>query len=143
MDLRDFAEKLYVSGAAQEAEFAKEILENLDFAETAEHLELCEDIQAYAPKHMKEWAPRKLIEWLGGRSDLLGEIEEKFSDHPQTLTYAGVAWKAGKDAADVTESLLDVIDHAALALEAEGLEGELLNMLQSLKDTCDEKVWDL
>lgn len=143
IDLREFAEKLYVSGTAQEAEFAKEILENLDFVETAEHLELCEDIEHYTKGAKCKSDPRSQVEWLGDRSDLLDEIEEKFADRPQALAYIGESWKAEKDAADLVESLLDTVEAAAEALEVEGLEGELLDMLQSLKDTCDEKVWDL
>lgn len=143
-DLRDFAEKLYVSGTAQEAEFAKEILENLDEVERiAGYDEILETIDKAMPDNLKGGEHWRQIEYLTGRSDLLGEIEEKFARSPQTLECVGETWKAGKDAADITQCLLDTVESAAMALEAEGLEGELLDMVQSLKDICDEKVWDL
>lgn len=105
MDLRDFAEKLYVSGTAQEAEFAKEILDNLDEVErTAGYGEILDTINRAMPDKLKGEHWRQL-EYLEDRSERLEEIEGGIIPG-----YAGRLKMAGiecTDTDDIIRALLD------------------------------------
>src|SRR5690606_7328131 len=93
-DLREFAENLYTSGTAQEMEFAKEILENLNFVENAEHEELCKDIQYYVPVEMRTKNARDLVEWIGDRSNLLKDVEETMlAEYAERLDMAEINFR--------------------------------------------------
>lgn len=91
LNAREFVESLRISGNA----FADEIMDALDFVEHAEHDELVEDIEYHVPKEYKN-APRRAVEWLVDRHNLLGEIED-------ILDQAG--FKGAAD--DAVQELLD------------------------------------
>lgn len=134
-DLREFAEKLYVTAPRHE-EFAKEILELLDReAEMVEELEHhCQAVPA-----IKD--PLKMIEYLGDRDDVLTEIEKKITDTAPILRRWGIPARAIKDVddtvGDTVGDLLDLLDDVELALNAEGLTGNILDMLAELRERKD------
>lgn len=106
LDLREYAETLRVSGTGDESEFGREILEYMDFAETAEHEELCEDLQHYCPSDLHE-KPRKMAEWLGDRHHLLIEIEKIFEEHAERFQMAGISLEQDPD--DIVKALCGLL----------------------------------
>lgn len=73
LNLREFAEALALG---DNREFAQEILDNLDFLETYPKDQIDDDLLHYTSKcgDCTSVDPLKQIEWLGDRSNLLGEI---------------------------------------------------------------------
>lgn len=73
LNLREYAESLALS---DNRDFAIEILENLDFLETYPKDQIDDDLLHYTSKcgDCTSVDPLKQIEWLGDRSNLLGEI---------------------------------------------------------------------
>lgn len=110
LDLPEFIAQLRLEGC----KWAEEIADNLEFVETSEHLELVEDLEHYvktaAPDLMGK--PRRIAEWLGDRSDLLGELEDR-------LDKAGCKGDIG----DTLEELLQMredLEEVREALQARG-----------------------
>lgn len=104
-NLRDFAEKLYVSGTAQEMQIANDILFYIDFDMTESYHELCEEIDYYLKDGppLKEYGAK--VEYLGDRSNLLQEIEDEIdSDYTERLKMAGIE---ATDVDDIIRALLD------------------------------------
>jgi hypothetical protein len=149
-DLREFAEKLYVTAPRHE-EFAKEILELLDREEDsveAEILELLDREEDSVEAEMieelehqcqnadasKVKTPLQMIEYLGDRDDVLTEIEKKITDTAPILRRWGIPARAIKDVDDTVGDLLDLLDDIELALNAEGLTGNILDMLAELRE---------
>lgn len=106
MDLREFAENLYVSGTAQEMEFGKEILDSIDHMDRLDTCEeLLEQMREYLPKHKKEINEPAQIEWLGDRSNLLEEIQDEIiPEYAERLKMAGIDCI---DTDDIIRALLD------------------------------------
>lgn len=75
LNLREFAEALALG---DNREFAQEILDNLDFLETYPKDQIDDDLLHYTSKcgDCTSVDPLKQIEWLGDRSNLLGEIKD-------------------------------------------------------------------
>jgi hypothetical protein len=78
LNLREYAEALALTDDRQ---FAIEILDNLQFVEEAEYLELCEDIAHASEDEFKKHDPRKQIERIGDRLNLLDEITSALADN--------------------------------------------------------------
>lgn len=106
LDLREYAENLRVSGTGDEPEFGREILEYVDFAETAEHEELCEDLQHYCPDNLHD-KPRMMAEWLGGRHHVLTEITDIFAQHSERFQMAGISLEQDPD--DIVKALCSLL----------------------------------
>lgn len=104
MDLRDFAEKLYVSGTAQEAEFAKEILEYIDSDMTENYHGLCEEIEVQGGEACEGKTPIKIIEFLGDRDCVLADIDDMISEYAEPLKMAGIE---AVDVDDIIRTLLE------------------------------------
>lgn len=138
-DLREFAEKLYVT-APRHAEFAKEILENLDFVESSIEAELIEELehQCQNADKTKIKTPAQMVEYLGERDDVLTEIETKIADGKIALKRWGLPVRAKRDADDTVDDLLNLLDDIELALNAEGLTGEILDMVAELRERKTE-----
>lgn len=135
-DLREFAEKLYLTAPRHE-EFAKEILELLDREEDSVEAEMIEELEHHCPEGMHGKDPLKMIEYLGDRDDVLLEIEKKITDTAPILRRWGIPARAIKDVDDTVGDLLDLLDDVELALNAEGLTGNILDMLAELRDRKD------
>lgn len=139
-DLREFAEKLYVTAPRHE-EFAKEILELLDREEDSVEAEMIEELEHHCPEGMHGKDPLKMIEYLGDRDDVLLEIEKKITDTAPILRRWGIPARAIKDVddtvGDTVGDLLDLLDDVELALNAEGLTGNILDMLAELRERKD------
>lgn len=143
-DLREFAEKLYVTAPRHE-EFAKEILELLDREEDSVEAEMIEELEHHCPEGMHGKDPLKMIEYLGDRDDVLLEIEKKITDTAPILRRWGIPARAIKDVDDTVGDLLDLLDVVEFALNAEGLTGNILDMLAELRERKDAAtvVYDL
>lgn len=143
-DLREFAEKLYVTAPRHE-EFAKEILELLDREEDSVEAEMIEELEHHCPEGMHGKDPLKMIEYLGDRDDVLLEIEKKITDTAPILRRWGIPARAIKDVDDTVGDLLDLLDDVEFALNAEGLTGNILDMLAELRERKDAAtvVYDL
>lgn len=137
-DLREFAEKLYLTAPRHE-EFAKEILELLDREEDSVEAEMIEELehQCQNTDASKVKTPLQMIEYLGDRDDVLTEIEKKITDTAPILRRWGIPARAIKDVDDTVGDLLDLLDDVELALNAEGLTGNILDMLAELRDRKD------
>jgi len=71
LNLREFAEALALG---DNREFAKEILDNLDFVEKSEYEELCEDLTHISETEFKGHSPRKQVDRIGDRVSMFEEI---------------------------------------------------------------------
>jgi len=78
LNLKEFAESLLLG---QYREFAIEILDNLQFVEEANYLELCEDITRHSEKEFKEHEPIRQIDRIGDRLNQFGEIKDNLDQH--------------------------------------------------------------
>jgi len=78
LNLKEFAEQMLLT---DNREFALEILENLVFVDNTNFDELCEDIKHHSEKEFKEHDPRKQIDRIGDRLNLLDEITEALADN--------------------------------------------------------------
>lgn len=143
-DLREFAEKLYVTAPRHE-EFAKEILELLDREEDSVEAGMIKELEHHCPEGMHGKDPLKMIEYLGDRDDVLLEIEKKITDTAPILRRWGIPARAIKDVDDTVGDLLDLLDDVEFALNAEGLTGNILDMLAELRERKDAAtvVYDL
>ena len=105
LDLREFAEKLYVSGSA-DADFGKEIVEYIDGDMTEGYFALCDDIDYYLKDSppLKEYGAK--LQFLGDRSDLVSEIENLIPDYADRLKMAGIETK-GRALDDIFGDLLE------------------------------------
>lgn len=104
IDLRGFAEKLYVSGTAQEAEFAKEILDYIDSDMTEAYGLLVDEIEVQGGVACKGKTPIKIIEFLGDRDCVLADIDDMISEHAEFLKMAGIE---AVDVDDIIRALLE------------------------------------
>ncbi len=135
-DLREFAEKLYLTAPRHE-EFAKEILELLDREEDSVEAEMIEELEHHCQAVPAIKDPLKMIEYLGDRDDVLTEIEKKITDTAPILRRWGIPARAIKDVDDTVGDLLDLLDGVELELNAEGLTGNILDMLAELRERKD------
>jgi hypothetical protein len=105
LNLQEFAEELRRKGDWREADFADEILALLDIEEeVAEpYSTLCHDIEHYAKDYSNPDDAEKALEWVGDRSNLLGEIEELL--------------KASGRTGDVDDEIKKLIENAPAAME--------------------------
>lgn len=116
--LKEFAENLRITGDYREVEFATEILDLLDLeADVAEpYSTLCYDIEQYAKDFSNPDDASKALEWLGDRSNLLAEIEEKLRDADRAPT-------GTSDTADAVREMISTLGEAEDILEAAGWPG--------------------
>jgi hypothetical protein len=138
LNLREFAERLRRIGTSQESDFADEILELVDLGEeiAGPYGTLCDDLEHYAPDH--KGGPSHKLEWLGDRSNLLGEIESEL-ERARTLQDP-----VSGDADDTVKELLGRLEEAEAILTANGwTEGDFLDALQALADRPPTKEYDL
>ncbi len=135
-DLREFAEKLYLTAPRHE-EFAKEILELLDMEENSIEAEMIEELEHHCQAVPAIKDQLKMIEYLGDRDDVLTEIEKKITDTAPILRRWGIPARAIKDVDDTVGDLLDLLDGVELELNAEGLTGNILDMLAELRERKD------
>lgn len=138
LDLREFAERLRITGTSQECDFADEILTLLDLeSEVAEpYWKLCDDLAQYAKvgKYPHGDKPEKVVEWLGDRSNLLDELKEEFGKHNRT-----------GDIDDETREVLETLADAETILRKRGhwTEGEFLDALATLAEREPALKYDL
>jgi hypothetical protein len=78
LNLREYAEALTLT---DDRDFALEILDNLQFVEEAEHEELCEDIAHASEDEFKKHDPRKQIDRIGDRLNVLSEIQDMHKEY--------------------------------------------------------------
>lgn len=71
LNLREYAQSLL---CGDYREFAFEIIENLDFVETSQHDELCEDIARHSEKEFQGHSPIRQIDRIGDRLNQFDEI---------------------------------------------------------------------
>jgi hypothetical protein len=98
LNLREYAEALALT---DDRDFALEILENLDFIDHAEHEELCEDIADASEDEFKKHDPRKQIDRIGDRLNLLDEITSALADN---------GFSTGDPFRDPADEVRDLID---------------------------------
>jgi hypothetical protein len=98
LNLREYAEALALT---DDREFALEILENLDFVDNANFDELCEDIAHASEDEFKKHDPRKQIERIGDRLNLLDEITSALADN---------GFSSGDPFRDPADEVRDLID---------------------------------
>lgn len=112
--LKEFAQQLRLTGNYREVEFADEILTLIDLEiDVAEpYWELVADVEHLAPNGMKD-KPRKGVEWLGDRSNMLAEIEAALVERISEP----------RDADDEVKSLIGILSEAEDILEAAGWPG--------------------
>lgn len=137
-NLREFAEKLYVNAPRHE-EFAKEILDLIEMEENSIEAEIVEELEHHCPKEMHAKGPRKMAEYLGDRGAVLTEIEKKITDTAPILRRWGIPARAIKDVDDTVGDLLDILEDVELALNAEGLTGNILDMLAELREKVPDE----
>jgi hypothetical protein len=108
--LQEFAQELRRGGDIRQADMADEILALIDIEEeiAEPYGNLCSDIEHYCPNNE---TPQRALEWLGDRSNLLKEIEEKLAEDGRTGAVD-----------DVVRELLGEIDDIKMALKMHGLE---------------------
>lgn len=128
LNLREYAESLALT---DNREFALEILENLDFVETANFEELCENLTLYSEKEFKNHDPIKQIERIGDRLDLLDEIKD-------TLDSNGFK----SDADDVVKQLVET-DLALRSLLKLDATGDIFETVAQLLENQKPKEYDL
>jgi hypothetical protein len=104
-DLREFAEKLYVS-APRHAEFAKEILDLLDLVAEQAHEDLVAEIETQGDKACKGKTPMQTVEYLGDRDSLLMDIEDMIPEYEERLEMAEIDFK-NVDVDDVIRALFE------------------------------------
>jgi len=75
LNLREFAQSLL---CGDNREFAFEIIDNLDFVETSNFEQLCEDITHHSEKEFKGHDPIRQIDRIGDRLNVLDEIKDTF-----------------------------------------------------------------
>lgn len=125
LDLREFVERLRITGTNQEADFADELLELLDLREeVAEPFwKLCEDLDHYVPD--KKGKPDHQLEWLGDQVAILDEIREELEKHELT-----------GDPDDAVKEVLETLDTAEDTLRNRGhwKDGEFLDALFTLAE---------
>lgn len=131
-DLREFAEKLYVTAPRHE-EFAKEILELLDREEDSVEAEMIEELEHHCPEGMHGKDPLKMIEYLGDRDDVLTEIEKKITDHKFVLKAWAINERPLSDADDLVDDLFDVLFDLDEILTAAGAKDKILKRLVYLR----------
>lgn len=102
LNLREYAEALALG---PDREFAQEILDNLDFYEVSEFEELCDDLQHISEKEFKEHSPRKQVERIGDRLQLLDEIKDTLDSNG----FKGDADDAVRDLAELSLALRNVL----------------------------------
>lgn len=122
-DLQEFAERLRTHGTSREADFGNEILEYVVLDDVVNfHYELCESLEQYAPDIPGDAA--RQAEWLGDRSNLLGEIEKELEEA-----------KRKGDVDDEIKDMLATLEDVRLILDAQGFEGvELIQALEELAE---------
>lgn len=107
-DLRDFVERLYVSGTAPEAEFAKEILENLDEVErTAGYDEIVESVKKLVPEKLHGKEIWRQFEYIEERLDMLLSIETIIAESRERFVMAEIETDKRDGADDVVAKLVD------------------------------------
>lgn len=79
LDAYEFAQQLRLSDDSAVADYADKFLTALDFYNSGNYEELCRDVEHYT-KESGEDAIKRRIEWLGDRSHLLDELEEKIRE---------------------------------------------------------------
>ena len=133
-DLREFAEKLYVTAPRHE-EFAKEILELLDREEDSVEAEMIEELEHHCQNAdaSKVKTPLQMIEYLGDRDDVLTEIEKKITDHKFVLKAWAINERPLSDADDLVDDLFDVLFDLDEILTAAGAKDKILKRLVYLR----------
>lgn len=129
-NLREFAEKLYVAAPRHE-EFAKEILELLDFEETSGHTELVEELehQCQNAPNVKTMTPLRMVEYLGDRDDVLTEVGDKVAIYKNVLSMWGIDERAPADVADLVEDLFATLFDLDAILTHAGHKERILKSL--------------
>lgn len=132
-DLREFAEKLYVSAPRHE-EFAKEILALIDAQEDSVEAEMIGELehQCQNSDASKVKTPLQMIEYLGDRDDVLTEIEERVEKRRDEMERYGIAPRPAADIDDTVTDFMDTLECIDAVLRAEGLRGDIHDMLDEL-----------
>ena len=115
LTLEEFAQDMRRGGDIRQADMADEILALIDIeTEVAEpYSTLCCDIEHYAKEFSNPTDAVRALEWLGDRSNLLGEIEKQLEEA-----------KCTGDADDAVKTAFGELEEIADILKAEGWDGE-------------------
>lgn len=133
LNVKEFAEQLRLRDNS-DAEFAQEILDNYEFCENSEFEELCEDLTHISEKEFKEYSPRKQVDRIGDRLNVLDEIKEELQKHGFDT-----------DPDDEVKQLIAVRCDIEKMLQDAGLwiDGELVDNIAHLIDNQPKTVYDL
>lgn len=127
LNLREYAESLL---CGDHREFAFEILENLDFVESSNFEQLCQDITHHSEKEFKNHEPIKQIDRIGDRLNVLDIIQDIFDK-------AGLKGDPDDVARDLVEDKLAL--RSLLKLDA---TGDIFEAVAQLVDN-QAKEYDL
>lgn len=126
LNLEEFATELRRKGDWRESEFGDEILTLIDSEPELEFLdELRGDIAHYAKEFSNPDDASKALEWVGDRSNLLGEIEKALDKDGRT-----------GDVDDQVKALLDLVENirTILLLPDEATDEDMETAIQGLMD---------
>lgn len=128
LNLREFAQSLL---CGDHREFAIEIIENLDFVETSQHDELCEDIARHSEKEFKGHSPIRQIDRIGDRLNQFGEVRDIFDSN---------GFKGDPD--DIAKQLCET-DLALRSLLKLDATGDIFEVVSQLVDNQPKTLYDL
>lgn len=108
LNLQEFAEQLRLRDNS-DADFAQEILDNFDFYESSEYLELCEDLTHISETEFKEHTPRKQVDRIGDRLSQFDEILETLKEIKPIAQHRGDPDDIVRDLAELPLALRNVL----------------------------------
>jgi hypothetical protein len=91
INLKEYAENLLRTGTAQEGDFAREILQNIQAAEDLDEANAwIEDVTKFVPDEVVNISGDKVLEWIGDQLHMIDEMKERlkksgFSDPAYSL----------------------------------------------------------
>jgi len=106
LNLREFAQSLL---CGDHREFAFEIIENLDFVETSQHDELCEDIARHSEKEFQGHSPIRQIDRIGDRLNQFDEILKTLKEIKPIAQHRGDPDDIVRDLAEMSLALRNVL----------------------------------
>jgi|SRR6478609_3408769 len=127
-DLREFAEKLYLTAPRHE-EFAKEILELIEIAEP--YGELVDELehQCQNAPAVKTMTPLRMAEYLGDRDEILTSVEEKIGLYKSVFKDWGISERPQGNEDDVIEDLFATLYDLNAILTHSGHKERILKSL--------------
>lgn len=128
LNLREFAQSLL---CGDHREFAIEIIENLDFVETSQHDELCEDIARHSEKEFKGHSPIRQIDRIGDRLNQFDEVRDIFDSNG----FKGDPDDIAKQLCETDLALRNLLDIDATA--------DIFEVVSQLVDNQPKTLYDL